>query len=149
MGSTIISSPRNKCRRPLTAASSLSTPCSRATCTAPGTIPYVSVCACVSIAFSCLIECPSRNRHCSLEAVRLIQETGKVCVLDIDMQGVMQIRKVPSVKPVGVFIKPPSISELEKRLRRRASESEDSLQARLNAAQQEINYGQSNELLLT
>lgn len=81
--------------------------------------------------------------------MRLIQETGKVCVLDIDMQGVVQIKNVPSVKPVGVFIKPPSIGELEKRLRRRASESEDSLRARLNAAQQEINYGQSNDFLLT
>jgi len=57
------------------------------------------------------------------------------------MQGVIQIKKVPNLKPVGVFIKPPSISELEKRLRRRASESEDNLRARLNAAQQEINYG--------
>lgn len=57
------------------------------------------------------------------------------------MQGVIQIKKVPTLKPVGVFIKPPSIGELETRLRRRASESEDNLRARLNAAQQEINYG--------
>lgn len=70
-----------------------------------------------------------------------VQKAGKICVLDIDMQGVIQIKKVPSLKPVGVFIKPPSIGELETRLRRRASESEDSLRARLNAAQQEINYG--------
>lgn len=77
----------------------------------------------------------------SLESVKAIQKTGKICVLDIDMQGVVQIKKVSSVKPVGIFIKPPSISELEKRLRRRGSESEDSLQARLSAAQQEISYG--------
>lgn len=60
------------------------------------------------------------------------------------MQGVMQIKKIPNLKPIGVFIKPPSIGDLEIRLRRRASESEDNLRARLNAAQQEINYGTYN-----
>lgn len=77
----------------------------------------------------------------SMKAVQSVQKAGKICVLDIDMQGVIQIKKVPTLKPVGVFIKPPSIGELETRLRRRASESEDNLRARLNAAQQEINYG--------
>lgn len=76
-----------------------------------------------------------------MDAVLNVQKTGKICVLDIDMQGVIQIKKVPNLKPVGVFIKPPNIDELEKRLLRRASESEESLRARLNAAQQEIIYG--------
>lgn len=71
----------------------------------------------------------------------MIQQTGKICVLDIDVQGVVQIKKVPTIKTVGVFIKPPSIGELERRLRKRGSESEESLRSRLDAAQQEINYG--------
>jgi len=78
----------------------------------------------------------------SLNAVQNVQKSGKICVLDIDMQGVIQIKKVANLKPVGVFVKPPSIGELEIRLRRRNSESEDNLRARLNVAQQEINYGQ-------
>lgn len=77
----------------------------------------------------------------SLKAVQDVQKSGKICVLDIDMQGVIQIKKVANLKPVGVFVKPPSIGELEIRLRRRNSESEDNLRARLNVAQQEINYG--------
>lgn len=77
----------------------------------------------------------------SLKAVQNVQKSGKICVLDIDMQGVIQIKKVTSLKPVCVFVKPPSIGELEVRLRRRNSESEDNLRARLNVAQQEINYG--------
>lgn len=77
----------------------------------------------------------------SLKAVQNVQKSGKICVLDIDMQGVIQIKNVPALKLVGVFIKPPSIGELERRLRRRNSESEDNLRARLNVAQQEINYG--------
>jgi len=78
----------------------------------------------------------------SFQAVQNVQKSGKICVLDIDMQGVIQIKKIASLKPVSVFVKPPSIGELEIRLRRRNSESEDNLRARLNAAQQEINYGQ-------
>lgn len=77
----------------------------------------------------------------SLEAVQIVQKTGKICVLDIDVQGVIQIKKVPSITTVGIFVKPPSIGELERRLRKRGSESEENLRARLNAAQQEINYG--------
>jgi len=77
----------------------------------------------------------------SLEAVQIIQKNGKICVLDIDVQGVIQIKKVPSITTVGIFVKPPSIGELERRLRKRGSESEETLRARLNAAQQEINYG--------
>ncbi|XP_027846599.1 uncharacterized protein LOC114126787 isoform X1 [Aphis gossypii] len=79
----------------------------------------------------------------SLQAVQNVQKSGKICVLDIDMQGVIQIKKIASLKPVSVFVKPPSIGELEIRLRRRNSESEDNLRARLNVAQQEINYGET------
>ncbi|XP_050538159.1 uncharacterized protein LOC126903744 isoform X2 [Daktulosphaira vitifoliae] len=78
----------------------------------------------------------------SLKAVENVQKSGKICVLDIDTQGVMQVKKIHSLKPIYVFIKPPSINELEVRLRKRASESENTLQTRLNAAQQEIAYGE-------
>lgn len=62
-------------------------------------------------------------------------------MLDIDVQGVKQIKKRISLDPLYVFVKPPSISELEKRLRQRNTETEESLQLRLKAAQEEIDYG--------
>ncbi|XP_050433394.1 uncharacterized protein LOC126841133 isoform X2 [Adelges cooleyi] len=79
----------------------------------------------------------------SLSAVQAVLKSGKVCVLDIDTQGVMQVKKITSLKPVYVFIKPPSIQELEARLRKRASESESTLKSRLSTAEQEINYGET------
>lgn len=69
-----------------------------------------------------------------------VQRTGKVCILDIEMQGVKQIKQ-SSLDPLYVFIKPPSMDELEKRLRNRQTESEDSLQRRLSVASTEIEYG--------
>ena len=56
------------------------------------------------------------------------------------MQGVKQIKN-SSLDPIYVFIKPPSISVLEQRLRGRNTETEESLQLRLTAAKSEIEYG--------
>lgn len=77
----------------------------------------------------------------SKKAVQDVQLEGKVCVLDIDTQGVKQIKQ-SSLNPIFVFIKPPSIEELEHRLRDRNTETEESLSLRLTAAKEEIEYGE-------
>jgi guanylate kinase len=60
-------------------------------------------------------------------------------IFDIDYQGARQIRaKVPDV--VGIFILPPSMDELEKRLRGRASETEEVVQRRFKVAKKEIEH---------
>jgi guanylate kinase len=60
-------------------------------------------------------------------------------LFDIDYQGARQIRsKVSDV--VAVFILPPSMQELERRLRGRASETEAVVQARFQVAKQEIEH---------
>src|SRR5258708_34796278 len=60
-------------------------------------------------------------------------------ILEIDYQGARQIRaKIPDV--IGVFILPPSMAELERRLRGRASETEDVVQRRFRVARMEIEH---------
>jgi guanylate kinase len=60
-------------------------------------------------------------------------------VFDIDHQGARQIKaKVPDA--VSVFILPPSMQELERRLRSRASDDEETVQRRLRAARTEIDH---------
>ena len=49
------------------------------------------------------------------------------------------------LNPVIVFIKAPSFEELEKRLRGRATETEDSIMVRLNNARQETAFAERNE----
>lgn len=79
----------------------------------------------------------------SLAAVESVWKSGKICVLDIDMQGVKQVKQRSNMMdPILVFIKPPSLKELEDRLRKRGTETEDSLQRRLAVAQEEIEYGE-------
>jgi guanylate kinase len=61
---------------------------------------------------------------------------GADVILDIDVQGAAQVRS--NAEPVTVFIAPPSLEELERRLRGRGTESEDSLRRRLANAAQEM-----------
>lgn len=82
----------------------------------------------------------------SAAAVEAVQKAGKVCVLDIDVQGVKQIRNT-NLNAWYVFIKPPSLKELEKRLRARNTESEDSLAQRLDTAAKEMEYGRYIKIL--
>jgi len=57
-------------------------------------------------------------------------------VLDIDVQGAELIRN--NADPVSVFIAPPSLSELARRLRGRGTETEESLRVRLAGAEKEM-----------
>jgi guanylate kinase len=60
-------------------------------------------------------------------------------LFDIDYQGARQIRaKVPEA--IGIFLLPPTLEELERRLRTRASEDEPTVQRRLAKAKQEIEH---------
>lgn len=76
----------------------------------------------------------------SKQAVRNVQDAGKVCVLDIEVEGVKQIRE-SELNPVLAFVMPPSIDELKRRLIERKTETPDSLQKRLDTAHREIEYG--------
>lgn len=67
-------------------------------------------------------------------------EEGKDVVFDIDWQGTRQITKQTAYPFVRIFILPPSLKELEKRLRNRALDDEDTLRKRLNGAFAEITH---------
>eukprot|EP00164_Ancoracysta_twista_P012317 GFYU01019307.1.p1 GENE.GFYU01019307.1~~GFYU01019307.1.p1 ORF type:complete len:272 (+),score=78.17 GFYU01019307.1:18-833(+) len=75
----------------------------------------------------------------SVEAVEAVADKNKICVLDIDIQGVLQVKK-SQLKPHYIFITPPSIDTLEQRLRSRGTETEESIERRLGNAKGEIEY---------
>ncbi|XP_073417119.1 guanylate kinase isoform X2 [Dendrobates tinctorius] len=70
-------------------------------------------------------------------AVQAVQAQNQICILDIDMQGVKNIKKT-DLNPIYISIQPPSVQTLEKRLRDRNTESEESLQKRLQAARDDM-----------
>ena len=64
---------------------------------------------------------------------------GKSVLLEIELQGAMVImQKCPNA--VSIFIKPPTFEELERRLRGRHSENEESIQRRLSSAKDELRH---------
>ena len=73
---------------------------------------------------------------------------GEDILLEIDTQGAMKVReKFP--EGVYIFILPPSLVELERRIRGRDTETEDVLQKRLAAAIDEIEAGKCYKYVVT
>lgn len=84
----------------------------------------------------------------SKQAVNCELDQGEQVVLEIDWQGAQQVRKIYP-QAVSIFILPPSISELENRLRARGQDSEQIIQGRMAQAQSEIShYGEYQYLII-
>src|SRR6201998_2791684 len=66
-----------------------------------------------------------------------IWDLNKVPVLDIDVQGAIHVQQQYPHSSLTIFIEPPSVAELKKRLESRGSESAESLAARVNKASYE------------
>ncbi|KAF9545721.1 guanylate kinase [Mortierella hygrophila] len=75
----------------------------------------------------------------TVQGVKSVGDKGRICILDIDMQGVKLVKKT-DLNPYYLSVQPPSIEELEKRLRGRGTEKEADIQGRLSAAQGELDY---------
>ncbi|MEQ2228244.1 guanylate kinase [Ilyodon furcidens] len=69
----------------------------------------------------------------SKAAVENVRAKNLICILDVDIQGVKRIKE-SDLDPIYISIQPPSMEILEKRLRDRQTETEESLQKRLEAA---------------
>lgn len=72
---------------------------------------------------------------------------GKDVVLEIEVQGAMQIHK-KRPDAVTVFVRPPSIEELEHRLRGRGTESEEKVRARIETAKNELTYAERFDYII-
>ncbi|CAL5430875.1 unnamed protein product [Camellia sinensis] len=81
----------------------------------------------------------------SVEAVEVVADAGKRCILDIDVQGARSVSE-SSLEAIFIFICPPSFEVLEKRLRDRGTETEEQIQKRLRNARAELQQGQSSGL---
>jgi len=69
-----------------------------------------------------------------------IWEQGLYPLLDVDVQGGINIQQQFPYDSLSLFIEPPSLEELERRLKARGTESAESLVARLNKASYEITF---------
>ncbi|OJD26579.1 guanylate kinase [Blastomyces percursus] len=75
----------------------------------------------------------------STKAVSDVAEKKRICILDIEMEGVKQVKRT-SLNARFLFLAPPSLETLEQRLRSRGTETEESLSSRLAQAKNELEY---------
>ena len=66
--------------------------------------------------------------------------SGQDVLFDIDWQGTQQLREKAHHDLVSVFVLPPSMRDLERRLRRRAQDSDDVIRARMATAAEEMSH---------
>ncbi|KAJ2377016.1 guanylate kinase [Coemansia sp. RSA 2611] len=76
----------------------------------------------------------------TVQAVKDVADSGRMCILDIDVQGVKSVKNT-DLGARFVFVAPPSEEELERRLRSRGTDDESSILKRLAAAKSELDYG--------
>lgn len=72
-----------------------------------------------------------------------IWNDNKIPVLDIDVKGAIHVQGQFPESTLSIFIEPPSIEELKRRLVSRGTESDSSLSARINKAAYEISFSHS------
>lgn len=71
-----------------------------------------------------------------------IWNEGKTPILDIDVKGAIHVQQLFPGQTLSIFIEPPSVEELERRLASRGTETPENLAARVNKASYEISFKQ-------
>lgn len=77
------------------------------------------------------------------QELQRIWDQGKVPVLDIDVKGAIHVQQQYPGRVLSLFIQPPSVEELKRRLEARGTETQESLMARVNKASYELSFSQS------
>jgi len=75
-----------------------------------------------------------------ISEIHRIWEEDKVPLLDIDVQGAVHVQQEHREQSLSIFIEPPSVDELKKRLSGRGTETPESLATRLNKATYELSF---------
>lgn len=68
---------------------------------------------------------------------------GKTPILDIDVKGAIHVRQQYPKNTLTIFVQPPSVKELKKRLESRGTETPDNIATRLNKATYELSFNHS------
>lgn len=80
--------------------------------------------------------------------VERIWAKGNVIMFDVDVKGGVSIKKIFGEKAFTVFIMPPSLEVMEKRLRARGTDSEEAIKTRVAKAAEEMTYASKFDAVL-
>ena len=77
-----------------------------------------------------------------------IWERGNIVLFDVDVKGALALKSKFNTDALSIFIKTPSLDILRERLKKRLTETEESLEKRISKAEQEISYANSFDIVL-
>ena len=80
--------------------------------------------------------------------VERLWSLGKTIIFDVDVKGGLSLKKHFGKDGLAMFISPPSLESLSHRLRLRATESDESIQKRLDKAEKEMTYKSQFDVVL-
>ena len=72
--------------------------------------------------------------------VERIWNSGKIVIFDVDVKGGISLKKYFGEKALSIFIVPPSIEELERRLQKRNTDDAETIKTRVAKASEEMTY---------
>lgn len=79
----------------------------------------------------------------TVDEMKRIWSEGKTPLLDIDIKGALNVKKIFEHQVLTIFIEPPSIAVLKERLMKRGTESDEHINTRINKATEEMEYKNS------
>jgi len=80
--------------------------------------------------------------------VERIWDLGKHVIFDIDVVGGLSIKSQFPEQTLAVFVQPPSIEEMERRLRNRQTDTEEKIKERVAKAEKELKYADDFDVIL-
>jgi guanylate kinase len=80
--------------------------------------------------------------------IQRLTESGKNVIFDVDVKGGLSIKKYYGDQALAIFVKVPSVAELENRLRGRGSDTEDSISRRLFKVNFEMSFQNQFDVVL-
>ncbi|HJX71481.1 MAG TPA: hypothetical protein VJ346_05995, partial [Bacteroidales bacterium] len=81
--------------------------------------------------------------------LRRIWEKGKSIVFDVDVMGGINLKGQFGEKALSIFVMPPSVDELQKRLEKRSTDTPDKIRGRLAKARHEMKFaGKFDKILV-
>jgi guanylate kinase len=91
----------------------------------------------------------THNYYGTLKAeVERIWSLGKHVIFDIDVVGGLNIKQQFPEQTLAIFVKPPSLEEMERRLRGRKTDSEEKIQERVAKAEKELKFAKDFDVIL-
>lgn len=80
--------------------------------------------------------------------VQRIWEKGNIIIFDIDVKGGVNLKRLYGGNALAVFIQPPSVEELRKRLVGRGTDSPEAIERRVAKAEEELAYAGKFDVVL-